>query len=75
MLQSPFQLFLDLDANIASNWDLYLITIITLMIGFLFYLRRPPAPAAELPVQRVAPAAPPQPAAAPEQAALLDDLQ
>lgn len=35
-------MFVDLGENVASNWDLYLITIVTLLIGFLIYVRRPP---------------------------------
>jgi hypothetical protein len=31
-----------LDENIASNWDLYLITIITIFLGMIIYSRRPP---------------------------------
>lgn len=42
--QSPFKILLQLDENIASNWDLYLITILTLLLGMVIYLRRPPAP-------------------------------
>lgn len=33
---------LGLDENIASNWDLYLITIITILLGMIIYSRRPP---------------------------------
>lgn len=28
--------------NIASNWDLYLITVITIFLGMIIYSRRPP---------------------------------
>ncbi|CAG9808107.1 unnamed protein product [Chironomus riparius] len=31
-----------LNENIASNWDLYLITIITILLGMIIYSRRPP---------------------------------
>lgn len=31
-----------LDENIASNWDLYLITFITIFLGMIIYSRRPP---------------------------------
>lgn len=31
-----------MDENIASNWDLYLITILTLVLGMIIYYRRPP---------------------------------
>lgn len=41
---SPFKVLLHLDENIASNWDLYLITILTLALGMIIYTRRPPAP-------------------------------
>lgn len=37
-----------LNENIASNWDLYLITIITILLGMIIYSRRPPL---EPPVQ------------------------
>lgn len=36
-----------MDKNIASNWDLYLITILTVLLGLVFYFRRPPVPVAE----------------------------
>lgn len=54
--QSPFNFILDLDENIASNWDLYLITVLTLLLGLMIYLRRPAGPVYE--------AAAPAPAAA-----------
>ncbi len=38
--QSPFRILLQLDENIASNWDLYLIKILTLLLGMVIYLRR-----------------------------------
>lgn len=44
--QSPFSVLLDLDENIASNWDLYLITILTVLLGAALYFRRPPGPGA-----------------------------
>lgn len=31
-----------LNENISSNWDLYLITIITILLGMIIYSRRPP---------------------------------
>lgn len=31
----------NLDENIASNWDLYLITVITILFGAALYFRRP----------------------------------
>lgn len=37
-----FKLLMGLDENIASNWDLYLITIITILLGMIIYSRRPP---------------------------------
>ena len=41
-----------LDENIASNWDLYLITVVTILLGMVIYSRRPtnqapPAPQPE----------------------------
>lgn len=51
--QSPFRILLELDENIASNWDLYLITILTLVLGLVIYMRRPhqdpPVAAAQAP--------------------------
>ncbi|XP_055617554.1 protein sel-1 homolog 1 [Toxorhynchites rutilus septentrionalis] len=44
--ESPFSVLLDLDENIASNWDLYLITILTVLLGAALYFRRPPGPGA-----------------------------
>lgn len=41
-LQSPLHFLFELDKNIASNWDLYLITILTILLGTIFYFRRPP---------------------------------
>lgn len=42
-----------LNENIASNWDLYLITIITILLGMIIYSRRPPleAPTQQQPSQ------------------------
>lgn len=37
-----FKMLMGLDENIASNWDLYLITIITIFLGMIIYSRRPP---------------------------------
>lgn len=42
LLQSPLGIIFHLDENIASNWDLYLITILTLILGFTIWLMRPP---------------------------------
>ena len=49
-MQSPLRIILELDENIALNWDLYLITILTLLMGLLIYLRRPPGPQPDPPV-------------------------
>lgn len=38
---TPFKFVLQLDENIMSNWDLYLITILTLVLGAIMYTRRP----------------------------------
>lgn len=37
-----FKMLMGLDENIASNWDLYLITIVTIFLGMIIYSRRPP---------------------------------
>lgn len=37
-----FKMLMGLDENIASNWDLYLITVITIFLGMIIYSRRPP---------------------------------
>lgn len=37
-----FKLLMGLDENIASNWDLYLITVATIFLGMIIYTRRPP---------------------------------
>ncbi|XP_022223815.1 protein sel-1 homolog 1 [Drosophila obscura] len=76
--ESPYRFIFYLDENIAANWDLYTITLLTLLLGFIMYTRRPfqqpdvqPANdlAAAAPVQLVPPAvaeaAVPAPAAAP----------
>uniref|UniRef100_A0A8D8GKK2 Protein sel-1 homolog 1 n=2 Tax=Culex pipiens TaxID=7175 RepID=A0A8D8GKK2_CULPI len=42
--ESPFNVLLNLDENIASNWDLYLITVLTIVLGGALYFRRPPGP-------------------------------
>lgn len=41
---TPFRFILHLDENIASNWDLYLITLLTLVLGMIMYTRRPTQP-------------------------------
>lgn len=38
---SPYKFIFYLDENIAANWDLYMITILTLLLGFIMYTRRP----------------------------------
>lgn len=38
---SLFKMLMGLDENIASNWDLYLITVITIFLGMIIYSRRP----------------------------------
>uniref|UniRef100_A0A182MEI1 Uncharacterized protein n=1 Tax=Anopheles culicifacies TaxID=139723 RepID=A0A182MEI1_9DIPT len=44
--ETPLKIIFNLDENIASNWDLYLITVITILCGAGLYFRRPvPAPA------------------------------
>uniref|UniRef100_U5EUQ4 Putative extracellular protein sel-1 n=1 Tax=Corethrella appendiculata TaxID=1370023 RepID=U5EUQ4_9DIPT len=40
--ESPFRIIFQLDENIALNWDLYLITILTILLGAIIYFRRPP---------------------------------
>jgi SEL1 protein len=40
--ENPFKLLMGLDENIASNWDLYLITFGTIVLGIIIYSRRPP---------------------------------
>lgn len=52
-----------LDENIASNWDLYLITFITIFLGMIIYSRRPPPE--EAPMQQNTDAPPPHEAADP----------
>jgi len=49
---SPFQVILHIDENIASNWDLYLITILTLILGMIIYFRRPHPPETQQPPQQ-----------------------
>lgn len=38
--ESPFRFILYMDENIIANWDLYLITILTLFLGFIMYIKR-----------------------------------
>ncbi|EDW68337.2 protein sel-1 homolog 1 [Drosophila virilis] len=54
--QSPYRFIFYMDENIAANWDLYMITILTLLLGIIMYTRRP----FQQPEQ---PAQPPQPPA------------
>ncbi|XP_062538412.1 protein sel-1 homolog 1-like [Armigeres subalbatus] len=72
--ESPFSVLLELDENIASNWDLYLITMLTVVLGAALYFRRPPPPGAANYNQpaAAAPAAPPVPTEAADEAPLLD---
>uniref|UniRef100_A0A182JM41 Uncharacterized protein n=1 Tax=Anopheles atroparvus TaxID=41427 RepID=A0A182JM41_ANOAO len=42
--ETPLKIIFNLDENIASNWDLYLITVITILFGAALYFRRPVAP-------------------------------
>uniref|UniRef100_A0A6B2E7Q5 Putative extracellular protein sel-1 n=1 Tax=Phlebotomus kandelakii TaxID=1109342 RepID=A0A6B2E7Q5_9DIPT len=60
---SPLGIIFHLDENIASNWDLYLITILTLILGFTIWLMRPPhqQPAEPQPQQPPAQPTPPPP--------------
>lgn len=39
--QSPYKFIFYMDENIAANWDLYMITILTLLLGIIMYTRRP----------------------------------
>uniref|UniRef100_A0A182KBG7 Uncharacterized protein n=1 Tax=Anopheles christyi TaxID=43041 RepID=A0A182KBG7_9DIPT len=39
--ETPLKIIFNLDENIASNWDLYLITVITILCGAVLYFRRP----------------------------------
>lgn len=38
--ESPFRFILYMDENIIANWDLYLITVLTLFLGFIMYMKR-----------------------------------
>lgn len=82
--------WLDINAHMFANWDLYLISIMTLVFGMIVYLQRPEAEAARAAAaaqrqraQAPAPAPAEAPAAAPvaaapaadEGAALLNDVQ
>ncbi|XP_053677989.1 protein sel-1 homolog 1 [Anopheles nili] len=44
--ETPLKIVFNLDENIASNWDLYLITVITILCGAALYFRRPVTPGA-----------------------------
>ncbi|KAH8388222.1 hypothetical protein KR093_000712 [Drosophila rubida] len=39
--ESPYRFIFYMDENIAANWDLYMITILTLLLGIIMYTRRP----------------------------------
>ncbi|XP_065721829.2 protein sel-1 homolog 1 [Drosophila suzukii] len=39
--ESPYRFIFYMDENIAANWDLYMITILTLLLGIIMYMRRP----------------------------------
>lgn len=39
--QSPFSLLIDLNETLGPNWDLYLITMLAGILGFVVYFRRP----------------------------------
>lgn len=41
LFQSPYKFIFYMDENIAANWDLYMITILTLLLGIIMYTRRP----------------------------------
>ncbi|EDW83264.1 uncharacterized protein Dwil_GK22768 [Drosophila willistoni] len=63
--ETPYRFIFYLDENIAANWDLYMITILTLVLALIMYTRRPfqqPEPAAPQPANEIA-----APAAAPAQ--------
>uniref|UniRef100_A0A182SET3 Uncharacterized protein n=1 Tax=Anopheles maculatus TaxID=74869 RepID=A0A182SET3_9DIPT len=46
--ETPLKIIFNLDENIASNWDLYLITVITILCGAGVYFWRP-VPTAPMP--------------------------
>ncbi|EDV53970.1 protein sel-1 homolog 1 [Drosophila erecta] len=39
--ESPYRFIFYMDENIAANWDLYMITVLTLLLGIIMYMRRP----------------------------------
>uniref|UniRef100_A0A6P7G3Y7 Protein sel-1 homolog 1 n=1 Tax=Diabrotica virgifera virgifera TaxID=50390 RepID=A0A6P7G3Y7_DIAVI len=41
LLQGPLHHLLDFNATVGSNWDLYLITTLTVMLAAIVYFRRP----------------------------------
>ncbi|XP_041771539.1 protein sel-1 homolog 1 [Anopheles merus] len=49
--ETPLKIIFNLDENIASNWDLYLITVITILCGAVLYFRRPVPRAPQAPNQ------------------------
>ncbi|EDV43958.1 uncharacterized protein Dana_GF18742 [Drosophila ananassae] len=61
--ESPYRFIFYMDESIAANWDLYMITILTLLLGIIMYMRRPfiqpDQPAQQPPADDVAPAVPP----------------
>ncbi|KAH8311202.1 hypothetical protein KR044_004803 [Drosophila immigrans] len=57
--ESPYRFIFYMDENIAANWDLYMITILTLLLGIIMYTRRPFQQPEQPPA---APAAAPAPA-------------
>lgn len=58
---SPFSILLHLDENIVLNWDLYLITLLTMILGMIIYFRRPPLQAPHQPQQQQQQQQPQQP--------------
>ncbi|XP_068155827.1 protein sel-1 homolog 1 [Drosophila tropicalis] len=61
--ETPYRFIFYLDENIAANWDLYMITILTLVLALIMYTRRPfqqPEPAVDQPANEIAAAAPAQ---------------
>ncbi|XP_017091795.2 protein sel-1 homolog 1 [Drosophila bipectinata] len=39
--ESPYRFIFYMDESIAANWDLYMITVLTLLLGIIMYMRRP----------------------------------
>ncbi|XP_034115168.1 protein sel-1 homolog 1 [Drosophila albomicans] len=63
--ESPYRFIFYMDENIAANWDLYMITILTLLLGIIMYTRRPFQQPEQPVQQQQAPQAAPAAAAAP----------